>query len=199
MECYHEPFAAGEGQLLRGPASTLALMRLVEPSPREWLEKWRQLKRLEINDRAMHELGTLVDALQAGGMFDCLNLPSLLSFEILARRIFQVTDAHAVPGRVSWANSKYFKGTASVDDIVPQEMRSYVHRESRAEVELAAARARQQSLAGGSAAAVSTADDEGGGAMLGDAPAAPFGKGAKKGGGRKGGHSSRQAVAAVPP
>ena len=110
-----------------------------------------------------------------------------------------MTDAHAVPGRVSWANSKYVKGTTSVDDIVPQEMRSYVHRESRAEVELADARARQQSLAGGSAAAVSTADDEGGGAMLGDAPAAPYGKGAKKGGGRKGGHSSRQAVAAVPP
>ena len=125
-----------------------------------------------------------------------MNLPSLLSFEILARRIFQVTDAHAVPGRVSWANSKYFKGTTSVDDIVPQEMRSYVHRESRAEVELAAARARQQGLAGGAAAAASAPDD-GVGALL-DSPAAPYGKGAKKGGGRKGGHSSRQAVAATP-
>ena len=35
VESYHELFAAGEGQLLTGPASTLALMRLMEPSPRE--------------------------------------------------------------------------------------------------------------------------------------------------------------------
>ena len=152
----------------------------------------------------MHELTALVDAFQAGGSFDCLNLPSLLCFEILARRIYQVTDAYSVPGRISWANSKYFKGTTSVDDIVPQEMRSYVNRESRTEVELAAARARQQSLAAGATAAAATMstgddDDSGGAGALhadgGAAPAAPAGKGGRRGGG-KGGRNRRAQPAA---
>ena len=79
-----------------------------------------------------------------------MNIPSLLALEILVRRIYQVTDAYAVPGRISWANSKYYRGTTAIDEVVPAEMRSFVNRESRTEVELATARARQQTLAGSS-------------------------------------------------
>ena len=78
----------------------------MEPDPRTWLEKWRLTKRLELDDRVMHELNTLIDAIRSGGMYDCLNMPSLLSFEILVRRICQVTDTYSLPGRISWANSK---------------------------------------------------------------------------------------------
>ena len=206
VESWHEPFAPGEGARLRGPATTLQLMRALEPDPRTWLEKWRQIKKLEVTDRVMHELTVLIDAVQAGGCYDCLNLPSLLTFEILVRRIYQVTDAYSVPGRVSWANSKYFRGTTSVDEVVPAEMRSYVHRESRAEVELAAARSRQQSLSGGGAGAQQSAADDGlgvddgGGPQLpaGDSPAAPRGKGARRGGGGRG-QRTRSATAAAAP
>ena len=201
VESWHEPFASGEGQRLKGPATTLQLMRVLEPDPRTWPEKWRQIKKLELNDRVMHELNTLIDAFQAGGSYDCLNMGSLLSFEILARRIYQVTDAYSIPGRISWANSKYFRGTASIDEVIPAEMRSYVNRESRTEVELASARARQQSFSG-TAGAVAGAvdDDDAAGALLapGDFPAGPGGKrGGRKGGG-KGGGRFRQASTAAP-
>ena len=141
----------------------------------------------------MHELGTLVDAISAGGSFDCLKMPSLLSVEIVARRIYQVTDAHATPGRVNWSNSKYLKGTVGVEDIVPQEMRSFVHRESRAEVELATARARQQNLASGAVVGDAVADegDAGGSPLDGAPPVAGGGRGRGKGGGKSGGRFPR--------
>ena len=52
-------------------------------------------------------------------------------------------------GRISLANSKYYRGVAAIDEVVPSEMRSYVNRESRTEVELATARSRQQALSSG--------------------------------------------------
>jgi hypothetical protein len=201
VESWHEPFAPGEGQKLRGPSTVVQFLRAMDPDPRCWLEKWRQLKKLELSDRVMHELTPLVESLQAGGSYDCLNLPSLLSFEIIVRRIYQVTDAYANPGKISWANSKYFRGTVGIDEIVPQEMRSFVHRESRAEVELAAARARTQSLGGtptptGAAAQDGGGDGDGAWAAGGDSPAAPRGRGGKRGGG-KGGGKTRNASSAT--
>ena len=152
---------------------------------RSWLEKWRLTKRLELNDRVMHELSTLVDAIHWGGMYDCLNMPSLLIFEILVRRIYQVTDAYSIPGRISWANSKYYRGVAAIDEVVPSEMRSYVNRESRSEVELATARARQQALSSGHIHAAEEEDAGGSSLPPGDGPAAPArGGGYKRGGGR---------------
>ena len=92
----------------------------MEPDPRTWLEKWRLAKSLELDDRVVHELKTPIDAIQSGGMYDCLNMPSLLLCEILVRCIYQVTDAYSVPGRISWVNSKYFLGVPAIDEGVPQ-------------------------------------------------------------------------------
>ena len=204
VESWHSPFGPGEGQKLRGPSTVVQFLRAMDPDPRSWLEKWRQLKKLEINDRVMHELTPLVESIYLGGCYDCLNMPSLVAFEFLVRRIYQVTDAYAVPGKISWANSKYFRGTSGIDEIVPQEMRSYVHRESRAEVELAAARSRTASLAGGMSPATGSSGDglsegDGGfGPTGGDAPAAPRGKGGGRKGGGKGGGRMRNAQPATP-
>ena len=181
VESWHEPFAPGEGEKLRGPSTVLQLLRVLEPDPRSWLEKWRLTKRY---DRVMHERSTLIDAIHWGGIYDCLNMPSLLSFEILVRRIYQVTDACSIPGRISRANSKYYRGVAAIDEVVPSEMRSYVNRESRTEVELATARARQQALSSGHIHAAEEEDAGGSSLPPGDRPAAPArGGGHKRGGG----------------
>ena len=185
VESWHEPFAPGEGQKLRGPSTVPQLLRVLEPDPRSWLETWRLTKRLELNDRVMHELNTLIDANHWVGIYDCLSMPSLLSFEILVWRIYQVTDAYSVPGHISWANSKYYRGVAAIDEVVPSEMRSYVNRESRTEVELATARARQQALSSGHILVAEEEDAGGSSLPPGDGPAAPArGGGYKRGGGR---------------
>ena len=141
-----------------------------------------------------------------GCCYDCLNVPSLLAFEILARRIYQITDAYSVPGEISWANAKYFKGTTGIHEIVPAEMGSFVHRESRAEVELAAARPRQQSFSGGGGGSPAKGawDGNGGGPGLppGDTPAASKAKGggrAGKGGAKSGGRTRNAGGAALSP
>ena len=73
-----------------GPLATLHMMKMMMRaggSPRAWLQSWARYKQIPEQDRIMHELRTLVDAVEYGGSYDQLNLPSLAAFECITRRI----------------------------------------------------------------------------------------------------------------
>ena len=66
-------------------------------TPTAWLELFCTQKNLLHNDRSYHELKVLVYAAEAAGSFDQLNVGSLISLEILLRRISSITKAHEKP------------------------------------------------------------------------------------------------------
>ena len=87
-------------------------------------------------------------------------------------------------------------GVPSVDEVVPPEMRTFVNRESKVEVEIAAARARQTGSASSAAPALEFDDSGAVSHEAGDRPAGG-GRGGK-GGGQKGGGRTRRPPVAPP-
>eukprot|EP00959_Pyramimonas_sp_CCMP1952_P039934 834952-Pyramimonas_sp.AAC.1 len=68
------------------------------------------MKGLGQNDRVVHELRTIVEALYQGGVYDQLNMGGLMMVEVLTRRVAAVVDAYSDPTKPSWTNARFFEG-----------------------------------------------------------------------------------------
>ena len=189
-KCVLESFAVpyGESSRIRGPPTTMHTMQyLLENGgdPRLWLEVFRTSKGIARSDRVWHELNVLVDMFWYGRMVDQLNLPALICFEVLSRRILAMIEAYSDPQRVNWSTSRFYTGTAGLDDAAPPEMRTFVSRSARELQDMEATRQRISTLAGKQSAGQGAGDGgggDGGGAEGG-------GRGGGKGGRGRGGRT----------
>ena len=179
-ECYTPVF---EDKPLEGPATALHVIKHSERhggDPRLWLQMWLRTKHIETTDRTYHELKVLGDALFYAGTFDQLNIPALISMEVLCRRIQAIVDAYSHPNRPSWENAKIFAGQGSPEDIVSPTFRSYAAKRNKDELELLQARQKVRELRGSPAIPFEEGDPN-------DAlPPKPTPKPKKKGGGKGG-------------
>ena len=66
--------------------------------PRLWMREWRTELELKASDRTMHEVTVIVDAFHYGGTVDQVNMPRILAFEVLGRRLITIIDAYAFDG-----------------------------------------------------------------------------------------------------
>ena len=121
----------------------------------------------------------LVDVFWYGSMVDQLNFPALICFEVLSRRILAMIEAYSDPQRVNWSTSRFYTGTAGLDDAAPPEMRTFVSRSARELQDMEATRQRSSNLAGKQGAGQDAGDDGGGD------------RGGAEGGGRGGGKRGR--------
>ena len=80
---------------------------------------------METTDRVYHELKVLCDALHYAGTHDQLNIPALISLEVLCRRVQSVVEAYTNPSRPSWEHA----------DIVPV-FRTHAVKKNKEELEL---------------------------------------------------------------
>ena len=91
--------------LLR-PCTSSSTWSVMVGDPRLWLQMWLRTKRIETSDRIYHELKVLIDCLFYAGTFDQLNIPGLMSLEVISRRIQAISDAYTNPMRPSWENAR---------------------------------------------------------------------------------------------
>ncbi|CAK8986803.1 Uncharacterized protein SCF082_LOCUS707, partial [Durusdinium trenchii] len=128
---------------LEGPTTGLHLIKHAERhggDPRLWMQLWCRSKHIETTDRTFHEMKVLVDALFFAGTFDQVNIPALMSMEVVCRRIQAIVDAYSNPSRPSWENAKIFAGQGTPEDIVSPTFRNYATRKNKEELELLQAR-----------------------------------------------------------
>ena len=76
-------------------SSGKALLENFGGDPKRWLVEWFRAKGIQDQERVAHEMRCLIKAVYTAGIYDQLNLSSLASVEILARRIQAVVDAYA--------------------------------------------------------------------------------------------------------
>ncbi|CAK9070805.1 unnamed protein product [Durusdinium trenchii] len=136
---------------LEGPTTGLHLIKHAERhggDPRLWMQLWCRSKHIETTDRTFHEMKVLVDALFFAGTFDQVNIPALMSMEVVCRRIQAIVDAYSNPSRPSWENAKIFAGQGTPEDIVSPTFRNYATRKNKEELELLQARQKVRELRG---------------------------------------------------
>ncbi|CAE8693166.1 unnamed protein product [Polarella glacialis] len=141
---------------LEGPPTCLHLIRHIERTggdPRLWLQIWLRAKKLEESDRVAHEMKVLVDVLYYGGIYDQLNMPALISMEVVCRRLQLVVEAYANPARPSWENARLYASQASTEEIISPAFKSWAAKRNKEEAEIASARTRARDLRGGGALA----------------------------------------------
>lgn len=133
-----------------GPSSSLHLMRHWERhrgNPRLWLEGWCRNRGIHHHDRVYHELSVLLEMYFVAGTFDQINVPSLVCFEVAARRVQSVVDAHSADGqKPSWGSAQLFSESGNPDALIAPELRQYVARRAREEAEIEATRQRSRTL-----------------------------------------------------
>ena len=171
-----------------GPWTLLDLMKAMgrnNGDAQTWLTAWGQKKGLQDTDRVMHELRTLVDALYYGATYDQLNCPSLLSFEILNRRICSLIEAHRTPSNPNWSAAKFYEVMKTPDDVIPDSLRAHVSRKEKEHRELMDGRRRLFAPGESSGAA--------------DAGAEALGEDGLPGGGKGGKASGKRARAKAKP
>ena len=147
-------------------------------SPRAWLQSWARYKQIPEQDRIMHELRTLVDAVKYGGSYDQLNLPSLAAFECITRRIAAIVDAFGAGFQnPDWGAARIYTGYRGPEDIVMQQSKQWASKKGHGEVELHQARTKMRGLRPG------VVVEEAGAVADGALPstAAPKKKGGRKG------------------
>lgn len=141
-----------EEKPLEGPATALHLIKHSERhggDPRLWLQLWARAKHIEPSDRVHHELKVLTDCLFFAGTFDQINIPALVSMEVVCRRIQAIVDAYSHPSKPSWENAKIFTGMGSPEDTVSPTFRTYAAKKNKDELELLQARQKVRELRGG--------------------------------------------------
>jgi hypothetical protein len=145
---------------LEGPPTCLHLIRHIERTggdPRLWLQLWLRAKKIEESDRVAHEMKVLVDALYFGGIYDQLNMPALISLEVICRRLQLIVEAYANPARPSWENARLYASQASTEEIISPAFKTWAAKRNKEEAEVASARVRARDLRGGGASAVEEA------------------------------------------
>lgn len=148
---------------LDGPVTALHAIKHMERhggDPRMWLQMWMRTKHISTTDRVYHEMKVLCDALFYAGTFDQVNIPALMGFEVVCRRMQAIVDAYADPSKPSWENAKLFTGQGSPEDLVSPTFRSYATKKNRDELELLQARQKVRELRGGQAVQVDDAGAE---------------------------------------
>ena len=134
---------------LEGPATGLHLIKHAERhggDPRLWLQLWARAKHIEVTDRVHHELKVLTDCLYFAGTHDQLNIPALVSMEIVCRRVQAIVDAYSHASKPSWENAKIFTGQGTPEDIVSPSFRTYAAKKNKDELELLQARQKVREL-----------------------------------------------------
>lgn len=185
-ECFTPVF---DEKPLEGPATSLHLIKVTERQggdPRLWLQGWMRQKKMEPTDRTAHELKVLCDCLYFAGVYDQVNIPALISLEIVARRIQAIADAYTNPNKPSWENAKIFTGQGTADDVVSPTFRTYAVRKNKDELELLQARQKVRELRG--SPAITTSDDGAGDGVNDALP--PKTRKPQKGRGRGGGQEN---------
>ena len=171
---------AFDQQPLEGPLSALHVMKHTERhggDPRQWLLQWMRSKHIEQSDRVYHELKVITDSLYYAATFDQVNVPALLSMEVLCRRLQAICDAYSNPNKPTWDNARVFSGQGSPDDIVSPAIRTFALRKNKDELELLQARIKVRELRGSPSTAPADEGDD-------QPPGTCKPKGGRKGGGR---------------
>ena len=71
-----------------------------------------------------HELSTLFEAIEYGGIYDQLNLPALFSFEVINRRIQSLLEAYRInPSRPNYEMAEHYSAIADPFDGVVSALR----------------------------------------------------------------------------
>ena len=165
-----------EDSPVQGPPSCLHMMKHWERhggNPRLWLDVWCRNRNISQGERVYHELSVLLELFYVGGTYDQLNMGCLVCFEVAARRIQSVIDAYSQdPSKPQWNNARLYSGVSSAMELVSPELRHYVARRAKEEIEVDTMRTRNRTL--GLAADASAA-----GGLPEAAPQKPGGKGAK--------------------
>ena len=167
---------------IEGPLTALHFIKRAERhggDVRQWLQLWCRSKHIETTGRVYHELKVLTDSIHYAGCHDQLNIPALVSMELLCRRVQSIVEAYTNPARPSWEHAKVFQGQASPEDIVSPVFRTYAVKKNKEELELLQARQKVQELRG---SPLSVVEDGAGETAEGAAQRPP--KGPKKGRGR---------------
>ena len=177
-----------------GPPATLELLKSFEKQggdPRLWYQSWCRDNNVSSKERTGIELKVLTECLYLGGCFDQLNLASLASMEIIARRVCQLVEAYfcGEPGRPSWDGVRYLAPSLFQSTVVPNALRVYASRRLKEEADL---ENRSRSRPGGGGGARGAFGDEAADALAGGAPGSPAKP--KKGDG-KGGKAARRLTA----
>ena len=120
----------------------------------QWLQLWRRTKHVEPSGRAYHEFKGLCDSLHFAGTHDQLNIPALISMEVLCRRVQSMVEAYVNPSRPSWEHDKVFQGQGTPEDSVSPVFRNNVVKKNKEELELLQARQKVRELRGHPAIAI---------------------------------------------
>ena len=96
----------------------------------------------------MFELRTLVEAIEYGGSYDQLNMPSLAAFECISRRIMAIVDAFGAGTANSpdWGAARIFTGYRGPEDIVMPQLKQWASKKGKEEAELHQARTKMREL-----------------------------------------------------
>ena len=135
---------------VEGPSSAMHILRHSERhggNIRMWLDVWARSKNIGSSERVYHELSVLCETLYVGGTYDQLNMPSLVSFEVIARRIQSIVDAYSGdPSRPQRANARLYSGVGSALDMVAPDLKHYVAKKAKDEAEVESMRTRARNL-----------------------------------------------------
>ena len=134
---------------IEGPQSVVHLMKYMGRnggSPKQWLLTWARHKNIHDNDRVMHEMRALLEALEQAGCYDQLNLGSLACMETLGRRVQSIVDAYnsGSSSAPDWGAARIMSGYQGPEDLVSPTLRSWAAKKGKEEVELANARAKMR-------------------------------------------------------
>ncbi|CAE7458265.1 SLC34A1 [Symbiodinium microadriaticum] len=138
-----------EDKPIDGPLTALHFIKHAERhggDVRQWLQLWCRSKHIEVTDRVYHELKVLTDAIHYAGTHDQVNIPALISVELLCRRVQSIVEAYTNPARPSWEHAKVFQGQGSPEDIVSPVFRTYAAKKNKEELELLQARQKVREL-----------------------------------------------------
>ena len=106
-------------------------------TPVTWLEKHLSTEAYSVTDRSAHELRALAEIFEMGGSYDQLNLASLASFELAARRWQLILSAHSKNAAVpDYDGSEHFEGLEKRRFGIAPVMMEYVARKMKDEAEI---------------------------------------------------------------
>jgi hypothetical protein len=106
-------------------------------SPSTWLEKHLATESYSVTDRSVHELRSLAQVLDTAGMYDQLNLASLASFELVARRWHLILAAHSRKAAApDYDGSEYYEGIEKKRFGIAPSLSEHVSRKMRDDAEI---------------------------------------------------------------
>ena len=133
-------------------------------SPTQWLARYFQDRKYNDSDRSVHELRAMSEVFEHAGCYDNLNVSSLASFELLARRWQLILEAHSNnPQAPEYDAHEYFSGLETSRNGVAPVLSQYIARRLRDDAEVSKQRSKAKEARG-----LPTAPKGGGGGGKGD-------------------------------